>query len=87
MKKYVDPFLYNVPSLDIHGYDRFGSVAMIKNFIDNNDRISNKKLIIIHGKGEGVLKKATHDYLKTDKRVIEFKTEYYNDGETIVILK
>lgn len=87
MKQIIDPFLYNVPSLDIHGYDRYGAVAMIDNFIENNIRVENKKIIIIHGKGSGVLKKATHDYLKKDKRVIEYKTNNYNDGETIVTLK
>lgn len=87
MKEFIDPFLYNVPHLDIHGYDRYGAVAMIKNFIENNLRIEQKKLVIVHGKGTGVLKNATHEYLKHDKRVLEFKTNNYNDGETIVILK
>ncbi|MDD6272752.1 MAG: Smr/MutS family protein [bacterium] len=87
MKKFVDPFLYNIPHLDIHGYDRYSAVAMIKNFIENNLRIDNKKIIVIHGKGSGILKKTTHDYLKSDKRVLEYKTNNYNDGETIIILK
>lgn len=87
MKNRIDPFLYNVPHLDIHGYDRFGAIAMIKNFIDNNIRIDNKKIIVVHGKGSGILKKATHDYLKSDKRVLQFKTNNYNDGETIILLK
>jgi DNA mismatch repair protein MutS2 len=86
MKK-VDPFLYNVPSLDVHGYDRFGAVAMIKNFIDNHYKINSKKITIVHGKGEGILKKATHDYLKKDRRVLEYKINIFNEGETIVILK
>ena len=48
MIKRIDPFLYNAPSLDIHGFDRYGGVAMIKNFIDNvsekakNTNIKNK---------------------------------------------
>lgn len=87
MKEFIDPFLYNLPHLDIHGYDRFGAVAMIKNFIDNNLRIDEKKIVIVHGKGSGILRKSTHDYLKTDKRVLSYKTNNYNDGETIVILK
>ena len=87
MKPFIDPFLYNVPHLDIHGYDRYGAIAMIKNFIDNNLRIEQKKIIVIHGKGTGILKNATHEYLKTDKRVLEYKTNYYNDGETIITLK
>ena len=31
MYKRIDPFLYNTPSLDIHGYDRYGAVALIRN--------------------------------------------------------
>lgn len=87
MRKIIDPFLYNIPELDLHGYDSLGGVAMLKNFIDNNLRIDNKKIIVVHGKGTGILKKAVHDYLKTDRRVLEFKTNNYNDGETIIILK
>ncbi|NLC47750.1 MAG: Smr/MutS family protein [Tenericutes bacterium] len=87
MKKYIDPFLYNIPQLDIHGFDRYSAVAMIKDFVDNYCKIEAKKIIIIHGRGNGILKKATHDYLKTDKRVLEYKLEYFNDGQTIVILK
>lgn len=44
MKKFIDPFLYNAPHLDIHGFDRYGAVAMVKNFIDNCVRIDSKKL-------------------------------------------
>ena len=36
---------------------------------------------------EQQLKHAIHDYLHTDKRVLDYKTNNYNDGETIVILK
>lgn len=87
MYKRIAPFLYNTPSLDIHGYDRYGAVALIRNFIDNMERIESKKIRIVHGHGEGILKEATHEYLKHDKRVLEYKLNIYNDGETIVILK
>lgn len=87
MKSFIDPFLYNVPHLDLHGYDRTGAVAMTKLFIDENIRINEKKIIIVHGKGTGILKSATHEYLKSDRRVLDFKTNNYNDGETIITLK
>ena len=87
MKNFIDPFLYNLPHLDLHGYDSTGAVAMIKMFIDENIRINEKKIVIVHGKGSGILKNATHNYLKTDRRVLEYKTNNYNDGETIVTLK
>ncbi len=87
MKKRIDPFLYNTPSIDIHGYDRYGGIAIVKNFIDTESRIGTKKLIVVHGKGEGILREATHEYLKRDKRVLEYKINIFNDGETIIILK
>lgn len=87
MNKYIDPFLYNVPSIDIHGYDRYGAIAIVDNFINNYLRIGVKKVVIIHGKGTGILKNATHEYLKTNKNVLEYKLNVINDGETIVILK
>ena len=87
MKNFVDPFLYNMPHLDLHGYDSSGAVAMTKMFIDENIKINEKVIVIVHGKGMGILKNAIHEYLKTDKRVIEYKTNNYNDGETIITLK
>ena len=87
MKEFIDPFLYNLPHLDLHGYDRTGAKAMIKMFIDENIRMKEHKIVIIHGKGSGVLKMATHEYLKTDRRVLDYTTNNYNDGETIVIIK
>ena len=87
MKEFVDPFLYNLPHLDLHGYDRTAAAAMIKMFIDECERLEEKKLVIIHGKGSGIVKESTHEYLKTDRRVKDFKTNNYNDGETIVELK
>lgn len=87
MKKYIDPFLYDAPTLDIHGYDRFGCLGLIDVFINNSLRVDKKTIIIVHGKGEGILKKSTHEYLKKDKRVLEYKLNIFNDGETIVKLK
>ena len=87
MRKNINPFLYNIDSLDVHGYDRYGAVAMIKNFIDNECKIESKKIVIVHGKGDGILRKAAHNYLKNDKRVLEYKLDIFNDGQTIVILK
>ena len=87
MKNFIDPFLYNLPHLDLHGYDRTGAMAMVKMFIDENLKIDNKRIIVVHGKGSGILKSSVHKYLKSDKRVLDYKTNNYNDGETIINLK
>ena len=74
MKNFVDPFLFNLPHLDLHGYDSTGAVASTKMFIDECIRINEKKLVIVHGKGTGILKNAIHEYLKTNRRVKEYET-------------
>ena len=83
----IDPFLYNVPHIDIHGYDRYVAMSIVNNFIDNNLRLDIKKIVIVHWKCTGVLKHTSHKDLKNDKRVLDDKTNNYNDGETIVYLK
>ena len=61
MKEFVDPFLYNLPHLDLHSYDRTGAVAMTKMFIDENLRVEQKNIVIVHGKGTGIIRKAVHE--------------------------
>lgn len=87
MKEFRDPFLFNLPHLDLHGYDRTGAKAMTKIFIDENKKLDNKRIVIVHGRGEGIVKKAVYEELKVNKLVISYKTNNYNDGETIIDLK
>ena len=87
MEKFVDPFTYSYPSIDLHGEDRVGAITLVNNFINDCIRIKSYDIIIIHGRGSGVLKQSIHDYLKHDKRVISFKQDNINDGVTIVKIK
>jgi len=87
MKRKIDPFLYNVYKIDIHGHDRFSCIVEINNAINYCVKTNQYTLVIIHGKGYQILKNSTHEYLKKDKRVKEFLINNYNDGETIVKLK
>ncbi len=81
-----DPFTYYFPKLDIHGETSATCIALIKSFIKDNVKMKNKKIIIIHGKGTGTLKKATHEYLKKDKNVKKYYIDGMNDGQTILEL-
>jgi len=87
MSKYIDPFLYGIPRLDLHGENRYSATILVKMFILENVRLCNERVLIIHGKGLGILMKEVHEYLKKDSNVISFSTNNYNDGETIVYLK
>lgn len=79
-----DPFTYNLPHLDIHGETSATCVAVINSFIKDNIHLKNKKFIIVHGKGSGVLKKATHELLKKNKNIKKYYIDGMNDGQTII---
>lgn len=77
-------FTDNLPKLDLHGYDRETAIVAISDFIKDNIKLKNQIFIIVHGVGTGIIRKATHEYLKKHKKVIEYKTNYFNQGCTIV---
>lgn len=82
-----DLFISNLPSIDLHGYDRESARVAILDFINDNIKMKKKEIVIIHGIGTGILKKTTHEVLKKHKNVLEYKVCYNNVGSTIVLLK
>lgn len=87
MKPRIDPFTYNLPSLDLHGETSDFIEVLINGFINDNLKIQKHKLLIIHGKGEGILKNKTHDILSHHKQVIKYYLDTNNLGQTIVELE
>lgn len=79
-------FIDNLPKLDLHGYDRETARVAINDFIDDNYKMKEKFVTIIHGIGSGILRKTTNEILKRNKKVNDFKTFYYNNGCTVVEL-
>ena len=77
-------FIDNLPSLDLHGFDRETARVAINDFINDNIKLKNKFIVIIHGIGSGILKDTTHLSLKKNKNVLEFKICMFNIGCTIV---
>ena len=82
-----DLFISNLPSIDLHGYDRESARVAILDFINDNIKMKKKEIVIIHGIGSGILKKTTHEVLKKHKNVLDYKICYNNVGSTIVSLK
>lgn len=74
------------PKIDVHG-ETYDSVSLIlSQFIDDNYKLSNKYIRIVHGKGEGVLKNRIHELLKINKKVEDYYLNNWNIGETIIVL-
>lgn len=67
--------------------DREYAVFKVKEFIDDCYKMKYKNIVIIHGIGQGILLNAVSEYLKKDKRVLEYKVDFMNPGCTIVCLK
>ena len=75
------------PKLDLHGEYAFSAKIMVKEFIDDNIKLGKNKLYVIHGIGEGILKKAVHEVLKDDKRIEKYYIDFLNPGCTIIEVK
>ena len=83
----TDIFLNRYPSVDLHGYDRDSARMVTNDFVLENVILKNEYIVIIHGIGTGVVKKEVHEALKINKNVLEYKTDNFNSGCTVVKLK
>lgn len=79
-------FIDNLPTLDLHGLDRETARVAINDFINDNLKMKNQIIVIIHGIGTGILRKTTQLVLSQNKNVLEHKIFLYNIGCTIVKL-
>ena len=86
-KHYDDIFTKYLPTIDLHGYDRESARVMVNDFILENYRNKSKSIIIIHGVGMGIIKKAVHETLKNNRLVLKYNLHSFNIGMTVVTLK
>lgn len=77
-------FIDSLPKIDIHGLDRDSGAMYVRAFIKENIKLKQEYFVVVHGIGTGILRKMTHEVLKSEKKVIEFKTFFYNRGCTVV---
>lgn len=77
-------FTDNLPTIDLHGFDRDYARVKINEFINDNRKMKNSIIVIVHGIGSGILKNETISTLKKNKYVIDYRLFYNNVGMTIV---
>jgi len=75
------------PKLDVHGETRDTVNFVLKEFINDNIKLNQDIIVIIHGKGEGILKREVHYLLRQNRNVLQFHLVLENPGMTIVKLK
>lgn len=83
----TDIFLNRYPSIDLHGFDRDSARVAVNDFVDENIFLKEDTIVIIHGIGTGIVKREVHETLRVNKNVLEYKTDNFNSGCTIVKLK
>lgn len=81
-----DIFINKLPTIDLHGYDTSSAKVATKDFICDNIILKKDKIIIIHGIGTGLVRKAVHEVLSQNKYVSEYHTLNLNNGCTIAHL-
>ena len=80
-------FTNNLPKLDLHGFDADYARIKINEFINDNYKMKNYNVVIVHGIGSGIIRKVTQDTLKKNKYVLDYKIFIGNNGCTIVEIK
>ncbi len=77
-------------TLDIRGKRVDEVIGILDQYLDTAILLGQGELRILHGKGEGVLRKVVRDHLKRYKEVVSVKDEHIErggDGITVVVLK
>ena len=77
-------------SVDVRGKNLEDAVMDVEKYIDDAYISGLNDVTIIHGRGEGILRKGIHDMLKRHKNVKEFRIGGFNeggDGVTVIKLK
>ena len=75
------------PHLDLHGEEAAMVNVLVNEFINDNYKLGNREIVIIHGKSTNILTKEVHNSLKDNKLVVKFHLDNWNLGQTIVYLK
>lgn len=73
--------------LDLHGEARDIARILVEEFINDSVKMGEEKVKIIHGIGSGILKKEVQKILKSNKNVEKFYIDFFNIGQTVVVLK
>ncbi len=78
------------PVLDVRGTRAAEVIPLLQNFLDKAVMLNQGEVKIIHGRGNGVLRKLVRDELRQWPQVVDFGSEHEErggDGATVVVIK
>lgn len=76
----------NLPTIDLHGETGDIAKILVHDFIKDQHLLKQKKIVIIHGIGKGIVKKSVDSELRNNKLVKSYQLNNFNLGTTIVEL-
>ncbi len=82
----MNPFLNIFPKLDVHGFTSDSVIFPVSDFINDNLKLGNNKIVIVHGLGKGILKNTIRNHFGKDQRVKKIYGDSFNLGITIIEL-
>ncbi len=77
-------------SVDVRGENMDSAADQVEKYLDDVYMAGLPEVVIIHGRGEGILKKGLHEILRKHKNVDSFRSGKYDeggDGVTVVKMK
>lgn len=80
-------FTHQSPILNLHGETSDTCVFLVNDFINDNVKLKQEYIGIVHGKSSHILRDKVYTLLKQNKNVDSFKLDMFNPGLTIVKLR
>ena len=71
------------PRLDLHGEEAALVYALVNEFINDNYKMGNKEIVVIHGKSTNILTKEVHKTLKENSLVKKYSERLYRMNKTL----
>jgi len=75
------------PVINLHGETRDTVVFILNDFINDNMKLKNAYIGVIHGRSSNILKNKVHELLKKNKYVESYHINIWNPGMTLIKLK
>lgn len=87
VRNFEDIFISNLPTVDLHGYDRDSARVATNDFVEEASVMGYDEVVIIHGIGSGIVKSSVHEALSRNKKVLNYHIYGMNVGCTIVKIR